>query len=89
MGRALLEGKVIQIADACCLKKLVQFTVTQLADTMFFGRMCRCGADSVASFAASAVGDDWTAAFTPSVVRRPGIAGSSGSRPMTQSWRGQ
>ena len=51
--------------------------------------MCRCNAASVASFAVSTVGGDETAAFTPSVERRPGIAGSAGSRPMTQSWRGQ
>jgi hypothetical protein len=51
--------------------------------------MCCCDAVSAAPFVASTVGDDGTAAFTPSVERRPGIAGSAGSRPMTQSWRGQ
>jgi hypothetical protein len=60
-----------------------------IACRRFLGRMCRCDAASVASFAASTVGDDGMAAFTPSVERRPGIAGSAGSRRMTQSWRGQ
>ena len=31
----------------------------------------------------------WDGGFYPSAEKRPGIAGSAGSRPITQSWRGQ
>ena len=60
-----------------------------MARRRFLGRMCRRDAVSFASFGAFTVGDDETAAFTPSVERRPGINGSTGLRPMTQSCRGQ